>query len=316
MKRVILVDGPKSSERAAVAEQLAYELHAYHHVGRISTLPDTYVRMMTPAIDNERHVVIECSWITQRTHAPLMPAAWLRMFNDYMAQRLMLDRLALGCSGISVQIFDHTHELFDIWSERPASAVPSVHILRANAELAMAVAVPFMQRQLLNKGPGIGRWAPGHVVLLVGDQHGDTDQPYHVQRNIAFCSMSGVGCSEWLTAKLADIGEQQLYWINAKEPGGRSTSPAFIQELMPRRIIALGQMAVLWCKRSGYPYTVIPHPQYWERFHYKEEYPLAQCILEALHGSKEEHTSEGYEPSFEPRPCIHDSGDESTPRHI
>lgn len=289
MLPLILVDGPVSNFRTQVAEELSNLYHAMHARGNIATTPETYVRMMAQAIDNQRAVIIECSWVTQERHAHMLPEIAHTVFQKHMAQRRMLDRLALGRDALCVQAMDLNSTLMPYWGR-----LPIMDSLWATGwDEYLLVDIENMLCMKSNKGPGIGRFAPGEVVLLVGDQHGDTAQPYNVQRNIAFCSMSGKGCSEWLTEQLiaANISERDLYWINAREPkpgGGRATSWDFLDELMPKAIIALGDMAASWCRASGRPYEQVQHPQSWKRFHYREEYPLITMLQEILSG----HTSD------------------------
>jgi len=246
-----------------------------------------YVRMMTPAIDREFPVVIECSWVTQEHHAHLLSPIAKLVFDKYAAQRRILDRLALGCGILSVRALDVSAPLRAEWRINQG-VLPTLEVGDWDEYLFTDIADK-IKRQV-NPGPGVGRWAPGEVILLVGDQHGDTVQPYSVQRNIAFCSMSGKGCSEWLTTQLmkANIPETALYWINAREPktgSGIHTSWDFAKELKPKAVIALGDMASTWCRCLTDNYIQIQHPQSWKRFHYYEQYPLIPILKELLNGS-------------------------------
>ena len=287
MSPLLLVDGPLSDFRTQVAQQLVTLYRAMYARATINTTPETYVRMMSSAIDEERPVVIECSWITQERHAHMLKEVAYTVFQKHLAQRKMLDRLALGCDAICVQALDSSSTLMPYWGQMPS--IDSIYAYGWDEYLLLDI--DNMLKTKHNLGPGIGRYAPMEVVLLVGDQHGDTAQPYNVQRNIAFCSMSGKGCSEWLTEQIfqAGIEERSLYWVNAREPkpgGGRATDREFIEDLAPKAIIALGDMAAAWCAGTGKPYEKVQHPQSWKRFHYHEEYPLITLLKEIFHVSK------------------------------
>lgn len=111
--------------------------------------------------------------------------------------------------------------------------------------------------------PGSGRWAPGQVVLMVGDKpnsamHGT------LKHRLPFFSMHGGGCSLWLALYLEDhnIPESQLYWINSSDHLGVSTDSTFIHELRPRGIVALGAQASAWCKANNFIHATVHHPSY------------------------------------------------------
>ena len=89
---LILVDGPVSPFRTHVADSLASYYHTNHDRGHIGTLPEMYVRMMTPAIDREFPVVIECSWVTQEHHAHLLsPIAKLVLISTQLNDEYWID---------------------------------------------------------------------------------------------------------------------------------------------------------------------------------------------------------------------------------
>lgn len=284
MQPLILVDGPKSEFRHKVAADLAAKYVSFHAVGHVLTTPETYVRMMSPAIDSQRPVVIECSWITQERHQHLMTPVNRLWFAQHFAQRRMLERLALGCGAVLIQCLDVSAPLQKEW----------IGVDHTLTTLSVGDWDEYLYQDLeyklinaRNPGPGIGKWTRHESILIVGDQHGDTVQPYNVHRNIAFCSMSGKGCSEWLTIQLAEAGfkENQFYWINAREPkpgGGKATSSVFVDDLNPIMTIALGSMAEQWCMKAGIPYRAVPHPQSWKRFHYHDEYPLIPLLKNLL----------------------------------
>lgn len=135
------------------------------------------------------------------------------------------------------------------------------------------------QRSLGNDGPGIGRWAPGEVTLLVGDRmnsSGDWDLP--------FVSFNRGGCSGWLAEGLEaeGVAERDLYWINSTDLDGRSTDAAFVAALRPRQVIALGANAAKWCEVNKVAHVTVPHPQFWKRFKMREPYPLLGLLQGVL----------------------------------
>lgn len=283
MLPLILVDGPLSAFRTHIATTLAERYVSHHDRGRVDTTPEMYVRMMAPAIDSIRPVIIECSWITQEHHQHHLPEISQELFKRHAPQRRMLDRLALGCGALSILVIDESSPLVAHWND--FNSLKFDTLFWTDWDEFFFADIDYRLRQLKNPGPGMGKWSPHESILLVGDQHGDTVQPYNVHRNIAFCSMSGKGCSEWLAEQLdkANISETALYWINARDPkplSGRATPATFLDELQPKMIIALGDMAMQWCRASEKPFVSVPHPQWWKRFHYYEQYPLIPLLQE------------------------------------
>lgn len=128
-----------------------------------------------------------------------------------------------------------------------------------------------------NRGPGIGHWSQGGIVL-VGHRANPRTNPMYLP------FVSDQGCAPWLAAKLEQWGvaEAELYWVNAEDDRGLETDGRFLQYLQPRRVIALGNEAQRWVKRRSLPAETemqhVPHPQYWRRFHHHKEYPLRRLL--------------------------------------
>lgn len=141
----------------------------------------------------------------------------------------------------------------------------------------MTLSIPeirMIERLLLsNKGPGIGNWRPGEVVLIIGDRPTEANKS---QKPF----IHPKGCAPWLAEQLelAHIPEEKLYWINAYSVDGEEADPSFIDKLNPKHIIALGKNASTWCNKNKINHSAIPHPQYWKRFRRNEEYPLLSIL--------------------------------------
>lgn len=131
---------------------------------------------------------------------------------------------------------------------------------------------PGMVNAFENHGPGIGCFCPGNV-LLVGDQvnqrQGWDGWPF----------VSATGSSIWLAEYLNEhkIPEHSLYWVNSIT-NEENTDPRFIDKLQPKRIIALGGRAEMWCKHHKLGYVATTHPQYHKRFRHHDTYDLARLI--------------------------------------
>lgn len=121
---------------------------------------------------------------------------------------------------------------------------------------------------------GIGNFRKGNI-LLVGDTPGNKALGY----NTPFV---GSGSGLWLLKQLeaADIPEDKYYWINARDNFGVVADQMFLDDLKPKRIIALGVEASKWAMSLRNRYNVVscPHPQFWLRFRRNQEYPLFKLL--------------------------------------
>lgn len=136
--------------------------------------------------------------------------------------------------------------------------------------------------------PGIGDPTPGGI-LLVGERPSKaratqgTDLYRLENLGDGYPFLHRRGCSGWLAERLNDAGisERGLYWVNALQRDGQLTAPDFVDSLEPRRIIALGGGAKMWCQLHKLAHRRVPHPQYWKRFHHHEPYPLLALLKDA-----------------------------------
>lgn len=153
-----------------------------------------------------------------------------------------------------------------------------------DAEDVDAVLDQAHEERWLNAGPGSGAWRPGKVTLLVGDRpnngvHGD------LKHKLPFFSLHSGGCSQWLAQQLEDAGvpESELYWVNSADARGVDTDAAFLRELRPKRIIAMGDYAQRWVSTylpAGMESLChgVAHPQYHKRFKHGQTYPLLDLL--------------------------------------
>lgn len=145
--------------------------------------------------------------------------------------------------------------------------LPVVHCSKT-AKIDVLLAELQRLRPDVNEGPGIGSWRPGQVTLLVGDSAG---------------VLLG---DNWLSEQLEieKISEDDLYWISSRDADQLWTDPEFLDELRPKRVIALGDEAARWCGVvARVEHREIPHPQTWRRFHQAKAYPLIDLFKEKTH---------------------------------
>lgn len=304
---LILVDGMNIANRSMCAKFIARqfpptdsELHSYEGD---RTAPQ-YVSAMSGAIDGYAWEIIESSWKADEIMGKIGEPTKLAR-----EHRRMLDRLALGCDVQHVicygdnrlyaenankiasydKLKDAIAKIHHEWMTLPADGFIQTKVNMTGADFTQDVDIMLERMEIFagrNKGPGIGHWNPGKVVLLVGDSHGPTTQPYHVQANIAFCDMAKPGSSFWLSQKLdlASIQEKHLYWINAFGKDEKPTDPAFIERLQPISILTLGEIAARWCRAHNLRHEPFSHPQFHKRFHHNERYKLTDRLEELTEG--------------------------------
>lgn len=298
---LFLIDGMNIANRTMVAYELRGKFPKdtveYYDCGD-QTLPYFYVRMMRDVLEKQKSVIIESSWRDQYVlHAmgepTSMPVEFMRM----------LDRIALGCDAIIGYcradtntyarnlraplsydtIKDTVHKMHTSWEaldNRGLSCVP-INTQDVGFKTDLEILWDRAEIQSRNVGPGIGRWTKGSV-LIVGDKHGPSIQPYKVDMNIAFCDMAKAGSSFWLSQQLAsaEIPERKLYWINAYNAKDEPTDSSFVQELSPISVISLGDNAARWCADNHIRHEQFQHPQYHKRFNFNEPYPLIARLAE------------------------------------
>ena len=175
-----------------------------------------------------------------------------------------------------------TWELFELLFN--STILPSLPMVRYDFQQDTLAAIQLAVRNargLENQGPGLGSWNPGKVTLMVGEQ------PNTKTTIMGWPFIAKGESSLWLAQQLdrAEIKEAELYWVNALDQKGIETSPAFIEQLQPTKIIALGKAAEIWCKKhltstfaKGLDVRAVPHPQFWKRFMSHEPYPLFEAL--------------------------------------
>lgn len=244
-------------------------------------------------------VLMDRSWLAE----PIYGAAFRNGVERIgVATRRMLERVALSRSACVVRCAPPFERCAEAFAKRKGlEYLDNVEQLRAVylGYHAMTTQLPMVDydyttddvetmwarataaRSPKNLGPGIGHWAErGGVTLLVGAQMNAPESAH----DLPFVSFNGGGCSAWLAEGLesAGIPETSLYWVNALTPDGGVTKADFVDELRPRRTIALGADAAAWCVAAGIAHSTTQHPQFWRRFRSQEDYPLLAMLQEVL----------------------------------
>ena len=114
--------------------------------------------------------------------------------------------------------------------------------------------------------------------LWVGERPGkarvEWDLPFH----------SVTGSARYLWESLPPGEERRWAWVNAFNAADEPSDLTDCVNSLPRlkQVVALGKVAARECTRQGVAYAIlVPHPQYWRRFHHHEQAAYAELLKEA-----------------------------------
>lgn len=296
---LILLEGPDGCGKSTLLKSIETRLlksHAYHHGPYLGEGPASLMRhYLTPLRNGYVPLVYDRGWPSEPIYGKVKRDGQDRLG---AVGRRFLERVALACRGIIVipeatyeqclQAYLARKELEYLDDEAQFKAVFDAYdnlrsdlpILRVPREWGLSEVMGRLEalRAPANHGPGIGRWHPS-VTVLVGESAAnpiDADVPFVAP------DLAKDNCSHWLAERLEEAGirESELYWVNARDGRGRYTDPAFLERLNPSRVLALGNVADLWCGTiARVAHDTVPHPQYWKRFHHGKPYPLIQRLI-------------------------------------
>ena len=295
--RLIIFEGPDGAGKTWQAKKMAEGLNArYVHMGPFRSvgqgLPRFFVDAIMPAVLGHQSVILDRCWLSEKPYGTVFRSGQNRV--DSLACR-QLERLAMRCEtsvvlalpprATSLENFSMRKEQEYLDLPEQLSAVYSLYESSFNTDLPLAT-YDYTSRRF----PGLNSTIPHPVdwptagnlsatVLLVGESfadHRDCDPLYQWP----FGSLSGQGCSRWLTEQLhlGGISERDLCWINADAI--HSDQLHFLDSF--DHVFALGSKASDRLDTLKTKHMHVQHPQAWKRFHSSELYPLIAHLQEAL----------------------------------
>ena len=297
--RIIIFEGVDGAGKTTAAKRCAAHFSAaYVHCGVFQGvthgLARLYVEAMLPALQGYQDVVLDRSWFSEAIYGQVCRNNKDRLGPDVVR---MLNRLAWRCGAVvvwcqppwktvkasycarrRVEYVLDLKQLRQVYLSYKMSSSQKDQLLGLDYNYVESQSVVPQLGKLLQTTAGhplavrsAGNWRAS--VCLVGEGFTavtERDSSYQVP----FVSFVKAGCSLWLTAQLREAGipEAELCWVNANQP----------LELLPwaqfKLVVALGGVADQILTNRGITHTLIPHPQYWKRFHAKQPYPLVLLL--------------------------------------
>lgn len=297
--KLIILEGPDGAGKTTLARALAEHYGA--KLVRHDAQPERkemfpyFIRSLRDAAATRKPVIFDRCWLSEPIYGRV-----LRDGADRVGlHRRALNRVALGLNALLViclppldtvltnfratrdqqlpQRDEQVTQLHKLYSEQPWQEAYAFRTTAYDYTLGGNVMDRLIEwighgAHARNEGPGIGRWAPREVTLMIGETPGERDA--HDTRRFNWPFASDQGCSPWLSAQLERVGisERELYWVNAIRADGKWQGARFVEQLQPARIVALGEKARTWCLTQGLPHRHISHPQFWKRFYARREW--------------------------------------------
>lgn len=300
-KQLIIFEGPDGGGKSTAIKLISAVgvLDTIHHgpYKRVTHgLARLYAESMVPAAMGHVRTLLDRSWLSEPIYGRVF-----RQGQDRLGEvhRRHLERLAWRCNAVVINCLPPWEVVLDSFrSRRGQEMLTSENQLRevynGYKHLDQMTSLPVVRFDYtmcdiadlvsylpLNSRHPVSINSAGNInakVVLVGDEFGERKNDDGLYQ-WPFSSFSNAGCSAWLTRQLiqAGISEDQLCWVNANQLTEDFATDSILRG---KTIIALGDNAahrLLPMNQIG-GYHVVPHPQFWKRFHTKKPYPLIELL--------------------------------------
>jgi thymidylate kinase len=139
----------------------------------------------------------------------------------------------------------------------------------------------YVQGHYAEAGPEGGMGTTSPEIWLVGDIRADEG------KNGIHVPFYDVGISDKLVSgtlfhRAFGWSGLSWKWTALTNSAGRDLGEDFVRLGGPKRIVALGTQAANRLRKYGFPHKLVPHPQYWRRFHHHDPDEYCRMVRKAV----------------------------------
>ena len=289
---IVILEGPDGAGKTTLAETLRQRFqtermtHVVKHGPYIGLQSEDlcriYFRAMSQALTYDDHIIMDRAWLSE----PIYGQVYRNGLNRVDMQRCrMLERAALSRGAVVVhcqpafevcakaftarqdkEYLDTLQQLRKVYDEYDTlgqgTALPIIHYDYEN-DSVLELFEKIKATSIENKASGGGCFKEGNILMLC-----DKGPRTNVRASavvVPFINfLDNDGPSRMLAESLhrEGIPESQIYWINTQSYLGVATDPAFIKDLKPKKIFALGNNAFTWALNNNVQAIKLPPPLY------------------------------------------------------
>lgn len=304
MGKVTILEGPDGAGKTTLAAAWRNKLAL---AGLTSNLSDhgpyldqtgdfistRYLRSLLMAA-NSPHVFLDRSWFSEEVYGPIVRGV------DRMETRhhRVLERVAFSRSAVQLiclppyenclkaylarkemEYLEDESILRAVWDnfralttlDKPQRIPTFVYDYTREPDLQDFIDLVEGLRPPPNLGPGLGHFRNGDSTLIIHEHNLPVTPDMWLDPAWKMLNQE---------LEMFYIPERSLYWVGAIGAGGNETKPdGWIDELAPKKVVAMGALAWAWCKRNGITAKEIPSHDWWFRFRAGDEFsPLRDAF--------------------------------------
>lgn len=304
---IIILEGPDGAGKTTLAEALRHRLQPdrmtqiVKHGPYTNLVPEElckiYFRSMTQALTYNDHVIMDRSWLSERIYGNVYRGGADRVD---MPRKRMLERVALARGAVVVhcqpsfelcataftsrsddEYLDTLKQLQQVYDEYETlklhTSLPVIHYDYQYDEVD-ALITKIKAASTENGSEGGGSFKEGNYLMLC-----DRGPRANVRPGAAVIPFINFLDNDGPSRMLADtleregVPESKCYWVNTQTYQGTPTNPAFIRELKPSRIFALGNNAFTWALNNSVQAHKLPPPLYHMQNYPNQPYHITEA---------------------------------------
>ena len=304
---IIILEGPDGAGKTTLAEALRQRLQQSHMTQIVKHGPYTnlvpeelckiFFRSMTQALTYNDHVIMDRSWLSEHIYGNVYRGGNVRVD---LPRKRMLERVALARGAVVVhcqpsfdlcaatftsrsddEYLDNVDQLRQVYDEYESlklhTSLPVIHYDYQYDEVDDLLA-KVKAASIENGAEGGGAFKEGNYLILC-----DRGPRTNVRPGAAVVPfinfLDNDGPSRMLAEALEREGvpESKCYWVNTQTFQGVPTNPAFVRELKPSRVFALGNNAYTWALNNSVQAHKLPPPLYHMQNYPNQPYHITEA---------------------------------------